>query len=180
MTRRIVVATRCCVLLLTLCATMPAVAQTTESGGDGESILKAAREVIAASQFCALVTLDGDGSPNVRMMDAFPPEGDMVVWMATNTESRKVGELRRNPRVAIYYADPAAPGYVTIRGTARLVDDPEEKAKRWKDGWSAFYEEDRSNYVLIEIRPETIEVVNYRAGIVREASDWKAPSVSFP
>ena len=147
--------------------------------GDRERLLLAARDIVAASRFCALVTTGGDGAPNVRMMDAFAPDEDMVVWMGTNALSRKVEDLRRNPRVAVYYADPEAPGYVTIEGVARLVDDPDEIRKRWKEEWGALYREDRSNYVLIEIRPEKVEVLNLRAGVGSEKESWEVPAVVF-
>ncbi|MCG6948503.1 MAG: pyridoxamine 5'-phosphate oxidase family protein [Acidobacteria bacterium] len=147
--------------------------------GDRERLLAAAREVIAASRFCALVTIGADGAPNVRMMDPFAPDEDMVVWMGTNALSRKVEDLRRNPHVAVYCADPDAPGYVTLRGVARLVDDPDETRKRWKDEWSALYRDDRSNYLLIEITPETVEVVNLAAGVGSEKDSWEVPAVVF-
>jgi general stress protein 26 len=144
-----------------------------------ERLIEAAREIVAASRFCALVTIGADGTPHVRMMDAFDPDADMVVWMATNALSRKVEDLRHNPRVAVYYSDPEAPGYVTIAGSARLIDDPAETRNHWKDGWSAFYGEDRSNFILIEIRPESIEILNLRAGVASELATWKAPELQF-
>jgi PPOX class probable F420-dependent enzyme len=147
--------------------------------GDRERLLSTARDIVAASRFCALVTTGADGTPNVRMMDAFAPDEDMVVFMGTNALSRKVEDLRRSPRVAVYYADPEAPGYVTIKGVARLVDDPDEIRKRWKEEWSALYREDRSNYVLIKIRPETVEVVNLRAGVGSEKESWEVPAIVF-
>jgi len=142
-------------------------------------LLTAAREIIAASRFCALVTIGADGAPNVRMMDPFAPDEDMVVWMGTNALSRKVEDLRHNPRVAVYYADPEAPGYVTIRGVARLVDDPDETRKLWKDEWNALYPKDRSNYILIEIRPQTIEVLNLAAGVGSDKESWEVPTIVF-
>ena len=164
----------CCVTALVATA-----GERTATQGNREGVLDAARDIVATSRFCALVTIGADGTPNVRMMDAFAPDDDMVVWMATNTLSRKVEDLRRNPRVAIYYADPDAPGYVTIRGVARLVDDPDETRKRWKEEWSVLYLEDRSNYILIEIRPETVEIVNLRAGVSSEMETWEVPAVVF-
>ncbi len=40
----------------------------------------------------------------------------MVVWLATNPRTRKVAEIRRNPRVTLYYFDREAQAYVTIFG----------------------------------------------------------------
>jgi general stress protein 26 len=65
-------------------------------------------------------------------MDAFAPGEDLVVWLGTNPKSRKVAEIRHNNRVALYYFVATERSYVTITGIARLVNDPQEKAKRWK------------------------------------------------
>jgi general stress protein 26 len=52
-------------------------------------------------------------------MNPFPPEEDMTVWVATNTNNRKVQEIRNDPRVCLYYADHSkATGYVALSGNA--------------------------------------------------------------
>jgi general stress protein 26 len=64
-------------------------------------------------------------------MNPFPPEDDMCVWMATNSGSRKVAEIRRNARVCLYYADHGtATGSVAISSRAFLVTDRKEIKKR--------------------------------------------------
>lgn len=68
-------------------------------------LIAAAREIIGAQQYCALITLDEQGRPVARTMNPFPPEDDMTVWIATNALSRKVQQLRHDPRVTLYYAD---------------------------------------------------------------------------
>ncbi len=79
-----------------------------------DSLLSAAREVMGMQTYCALVTLDSPDRPNVRTINPFPPESDMVVWMATSSRTRKAADILRNPVVSLYYADHAsARGYVT-------------------------------------------------------------------
>ncbi|HEX9934005.1 MAG TPA: pyridoxamine 5'-phosphate oxidase family protein, partial [bacterium] len=70
-----------------------------------DSVIAAAREIMDSQQYCALITVDSTGRPQVRTMNPFPPEQDMSVWMATNSRTRKVQEIRRDPRVCLYYAD---------------------------------------------------------------------------
>jgi general stress protein 26 len=62
--------------------------------------------------------------------------------------------------VALFYLDSAANAYVTILGEAQLIEDPAEKARRWKDSWKNFYkDENRGNdYLLIKVVPNRIEV----------------------
>lgn len=103
----------------------------------------------------------------------------MIVWFGTNANSRKVAELRRHPRVTLYYFDRDSQAYVTIDGRARLVNDASEKARHWKEEWKTFYPNRDKNYLLIEVRPERLEVVNTKKGLVGDPRTWLPPSVNF-
>ena len=48
-----------------------------------DSVIAAARELIGEQHYCALVTVDSSGQPQIRTMNPFPPEDDMTVWIAT-------------------------------------------------------------------------------------------------
>jgi general stress protein 26 len=143
-------------------------------------LVAAARAIMTAARFCALITLDSSGRPQARTLDPFPPDEQMVVWLATNPRTRKVGEIRRNPRVTLYYFDREEQAYVTIYGIARLVNDPKEKAKHWKDEWKDFYPDRARDFLLIVVKPEKLEIVNVKRGIVGDPNTWKPRSVSFP
>jgi len=113
------------------------------------------------------------------MMDPFLPDSQFVVWMGTNRASRKVEDLRRDPRVLVYYDDPSGAGYVSIEGTARLVDDPAEKDRRWKEEWALFYPDRAATYLLIAITPARMEVLNFRLGVMGDSITWEVPAVEF-
>lgn len=113
-------------------------------------------------------------------MDAFAPDEKMIVWLATNPRSRKVAEIRRQPRVALYYFDQEHQAYVTFHGIARLVNDRNEKARHWKDDWKVFYPDRDRSYMLIEVRPLKLEVVNVKTGVVGKSQNWDPPAVRFP
>ena len=112
-------------------------------------------------------------------MDAFSPDENMIVWFGTNPLSRKVSEIRRNPHVTLYYFDRENQAYVSIQGVARLVNDPKEKARHWKDDWKAFYPDRDKSYALIEVRPVKLEVVNVKKGLVGDSKTWRPPGVVF-
>jgi general stress protein 26 len=143
-------------------------------------LIAAALEVISAARYCALITLDSSGRAQARTLDPFSPDEDMVVWLGTNPRTRKVADIRRNPRVTLYYFDREGQAYVTIWGLARLVNDEKEKAKRWKDEWKDFYPNRAKDYLLIAVTPEKLEVVSVKKGIVGDSLTWKPPFVSFP
>lgn len=149
-----------------------------QSSGD-DMLIAAARDIMEASRYAALVTLSESGAPRARTMDPFTPDSQFVIWMGTHRASRKVRDLQRDPRVLLYYQDPSGAGYVMIEGTARLVDDAVEKARRWKDEWAQFYTDRAATYLLIAVTPVRLEVVNYRRGVVGDSATWKVPAVSF-
>ncbi len=144
-----------------------------------DSLTAIAREIMMTTRFCALITVDADGQPRVRAMDAFAPESDMTVWFATNPKSRKVEQIKQNPRVTLYYFDAAGASYVSLHGMAKLVDDPAEKAARWKEDWQAFYPDRDQSYLLIEVTPTRLEVLSMKHGIDDDPETWTPPAVEF-
>lgn len=142
-------------------------------------LIAAAREIMAGQQYCALITQDEAGRSQVRTMNPFPPEEDMTVWIATSTLTRKVQQMRRDPRVTLYYANHAqATGYVAITGRAVLVDDRAEMIKRKRAYWDTAFPGFK-NLVLIKVIPEHLDVLNYSRGAQGDSVTWHAPSVEF-
>jgi len=141
-------------------------------------LVSAAREIMNAAGTCALITLDEEGRPRVRAMDPFKPDGDFTVWFGTNSKSRKVHQIKEDPRVTLYYLDSDASGYVMIHGTAQLVDDQKEKEIYWKSQWEAFYP-DKEGYLLIKVTPIWMEVSSTTRGITGDTITWQPPAVIF-
>ncbi len=143
------------------------------------ALIAAAREIMASQKYCAIVTTDSAGRPQIRTMNPFPPEDDMTVWMATNTRSRKVREIRENPNVCLYYADhQTAAGSVAISGMAVLVDDPAEKEKRKREYWGQAFP-DWKYLMLIKIVPQRIDVLNYKREMLNDPETWRIPGIEF-
>ena len=103
----------------------------------------------------------------------------MTVWMGTHRATRKVREIAADPRVALHYSLPETGRYVSIVGTARIVEDEEAKAARWKEEWERLYEDPASDYVLIEVIPVRLEIVDFPGGIMGDPSTWEPASVVF-
>lgn len=169
------------IALLGLAPSAPALVaqQGVPAAPNRETLLQVARETMVAARIATLVTLDTTGHPQARVVDAFPPDADMVVRVGTNRRTRKVDEIRRDPRVTLSYFDPASSGYVTLRGTATVTADPVETGRWWKPEWEAFYPAGREDYLLIVITPERLEVVSEGRGIVGDPETWRPPTVLF-
>ncbi len=153
--------------------------QNTSSDSFDNKLIGVAREIMASVRTCALITLDQTGRPRVRTMDPFPPDNNLVVWLGTNTKSRKVDQIKNDPRVTLYYLDNDNSGYVIIYGIAELVNPQDEKEERWKDEWAAFYPNKADDYLLIKVSPEWLEVISESRGIIGDSVTWKPPMVFF-
>jgi general stress protein 26 len=167
-------------LLLCIASLTPSVrSQAQPPRLDREILIATDREIIKTARYCALITLDSAGRPHARTMDPFPPDEQMIVWLGTNPKSRKVAEIQRNHRVTLYYFDREDQAYVTISGRARVVSDPKEKTKHWKDEWKDFYPDRGRNYLLIAVTPEKLEVISQTQGIIGNSVTWTPPAITF-
>jgi general stress protein 26 len=141
------------------------------------NLIRAAKEIMDTANYCALITLDEEGRPRVRVMDSFKPEEELIVWFGTNPNSRKVAQIKNDPRVTLYYLDNDASGYVMIHGMAQLVDDPIEKERHWKDEWKSFYPKKPEGYLLIKVVPAWMEILSTSRGILGDKITWQPPMV---
>lgn len=144
-----------------------------------DTLLVAALEIMNETTYCALVPVDSTGQPQVRTMNPYPANDELITWFGTSRYSRKVREIRNNPKVAVYYADHMnAKGYVNISGIAEVIDDKDVlmKMKRayWESspGW-------QEKFVLIRIIPVSVEVINYKHRLTNDPKTFKAPMVNL-
>src|SRR5438876_8347104 len=102
--------------LICITLVMPSVRGQQPQRRSNDKLIAAAREIMTTTRYCALITSDDRGRANARTMDAFAPDDQMIVWLATNPRSRKVVEIRRHPHVTLYYFDRENQAYVTLYG----------------------------------------------------------------
>ena len=143
-----------------------------------DSILIYARMIVDSSNSRVFVTVDESGNPRARIMSPFPPEDNWVIWLGTFPTSRKVEQIKKNPNVVVFYYDSKTFSYVNISGTARLVNDPDLKAKYWKEGWKRFYPDRDKDYILVEVTPERLEVCSFKYDLLWD-QDGIPPSAEF-
>lgn len=162
---------------MTLCSIIIPSKLTAQISVSRDTILFAAREIIKGTTYCGLVTIDSVGQPQVRTMNPFPPNEELITWFATSRYSRKVRDIKNNPKVCVYYADHiSAKGYVNITGTAEVIDNKELLIKMKRDYWENIPNW-QNNTVLIKIVPKTIEVINYKHGLNNDPNTFRAPTI---
>ena len=143
------------------------------------TLVEVVSEIITQADNCALITLDAKGAPRVRIMDPFQPDQDFIIWFGTNPKSRKVTQIKSDPRVTLYYVAEDNSGYVTILGEAQIIDDSAEKEKRWKEKWKDFYPNYPEGYTLIKVTPEFMEVISIPHNILGDTITWQPPAIDF-
>jgi len=165
-----------CLLLL---SAIPPSDLCAQSAVNKYTLRNAAREIMKETTYCGLVTIDSTGQPQVRTMNPFPANEEFITWFATSRNSRKAREIKANPKVCVYYADhTSAKGYVSITGTAEVIDDKALLVKMKRGYWESIPDW-QNNFVLIKVVPETMDVINYKHGLVNDPKTFKAPSVVF-
>jgi len=145
-------------------------------------IIAAARDIMRAARYCSLTTVGIDGHPQARIVDPLDPEPDFTVWIATNPLTRKVREIRRNPRTTLLCFDTATSSYVTVVGRASLSTDAAEKQRYWKADWAPIYPKGSRDegFLLIRLTPARLEIVSESRGMVGDSKTWLPLTVEFP
>src|SRR4051794_22520103 len=97
------------------------------------------RELINGHEVVGFITIGEDGMPNCRAMMTQEAEPDMDLWFATRMDSEKVDELRKNPKVGLYYYNQQDWSYVSIGGTVEVIQDQERFKQYWKESWRRWF-----------------------------------------
>lgn len=145
-----------------------------------DTALRVARDIMRAARYAALITHDVGAGATARTIDPAPPDSAMVVRFATNPKSRKVRQIARDSRVALYYFDVKGLRYVTLYGRAREVRDGEAKRRLWYAVWTPFYPGRERGATLYEVIPERAEVVSPGDGVMGDTLTWAPPTIRFP
>jgi general stress protein 26 len=81
--------------------------------------------------YASLATCDGD-QPRVRIVSPIV-EDDMSIWVTTRSTSRKVKQLRENPKICLAFVEPPdGDKAVTVIGEAQIIPDIQKKRRVWK------------------------------------------------
>ncbi|WP_214804465.1 pyridoxamine 5'-phosphate oxidase family protein [Exiguobacterium sp. s46] len=120
-----------------------------------QEAVETVKKLIDKIETAMLTTISTEGLVS-RPMQTQDIEFDGDLWFLTSKETDKYQELLKNPSVNVAYVDKS---YVSIRGTAELVEDIERKKKLWSPRYEAYlgttYEDPK--VVLIKVNTEAAE-----------------------
>ena len=92
-------------------------------------------------------------------------ESDGEFWFFTYADSRKVREVRAEPRILLTYAEPKKQDYVALNGRAEVVQDPGKVKALWREPLRTWFPKG----------PDDPEIALLRVRIA-DAEYWDSPS----
>lgn len=95
-----------------------------------ESLAKL-RELIEDIEIASLVTMESDGTLRSRPMATQKLSREPELWFFTNDYAAMVDNVMVHPQVCVSYAAPDKSRYVSVSGTAELVQDPARIRELW-------------------------------------------------
>lgn len=109
--------------------------------------------------FCMFTTISAeDGLYGRPMSNNGEVEFDGDIWFFSGADTRKIREIKANPRVHLSYVDPQNFRFISMTGEAEIVRDREKKRELWLDELKRWFEDgpDSKDVVLIKVHPTLI------------------------
>jgi general stress protein 26 len=133
--------------------------------GDGAAVCKPKdparklRKLIKNARVAMLTTVAADGTLRSRPMAAQGAGTDGELWFFTRYHSPKSEEIQQNQRVNVSYASRKNERYVSISGTATLVQDPARVKEMWRGEYKAWFPEGKNDpeLALLKVRVDKAE-----------------------
>jgi len=152
-----------------------------------DQLLDAVRRLIKSTEFCFFVTQGESGHPNARLMQPYEPDKDLTMYFGASPRSRKVRDVLQHPNISLAFYNQQETAYLTMLGSATVVDDPQLLSKYWRSNWNDLFPggPGSGEYVLIKFVPVKIEMMNFSqqampqpyslhpTALVREGLSWK-------
>lgn len=114
-------------------------------------------DIISSTKIAMMTHVAEDGRLTAQPMATQDVEFTGTVLFIAERDSDKVRELTADPRVNLAYAGSGT--WVSLAGTAHIVDDEARLRELWDTFTSAWLEggPDNPNNILIEVEPESAE-----------------------
>ena len=121
-------------------------------------------ELIKGNNIVMLTTVDADGTLMSRPMALQDVEFDGDVWFFVERSSRIAAQVTANPKVNV--AVGSASSWVSLSGTASIVDDVAKKHELWDATVSAWFPQgpDSPDISLVHVAGESAEYWNTPGG----------------
>ena len=104
-----------------------------------ENAIEKGLSLVNRSTIAMLGTNGDEGYPNIRAMIKMENEGLKTIWFSTNTSSRKIPQLKKNPKACVYFVDFDKWIGLMLVGTTEIRKDQQSRERLWRDGFEKYY-----------------------------------------
>ncbi len=110
-------------------------------------------ELIKGVKFAMLTVQTEAGHLHAHPMTTQDVEFDGDIWFIGGKDTAQVADMRARPQVNVSYARPDKGVYVSVNGTAQLVDDRTKLDELWSDFYKAYFPQGKEdpNIQLIHV-----------------------------
>jgi len=121
------------------------------------SDLSSIHDITSSERICMLVTASSDGQLHAHPMTTQEAEYDGTSWFLARSTSETVRNLQSRPSVNVSYSGSSS--WLSIAGTAAVVDDAAKKAELWNTMTEAWFPggKDDPDVVVIRVSGESAE-----------------------
>ncbi len=104
----------------------------------------------------AMLTTEGANGLESRPMSAYVDKAANAIWFITKLASDKTHEIKDDAHVNLAFSDSKANKYVSVTGSARIVQDPAKQKELWNPFAEAWLPEgpEAPTTGLIHVTPE--------------------------
>jgi general stress protein 26 len=124
-----------------------------------QEAIKKLNGLIKDVQVAMLTTIDW-GVLRSRPMQTQEAEFDGTLWFFTSTDTHKTEEIEKDRRVNVSYAAPDSNTYVSVSGTAELVQDKAKIEELWNPILKAWFPKGLEDPTLCLLKV-TVEQAEY-------------------
>jgi general stress protein 26 len=91
----------------------------------GGNAIKQLKEIVDHQRICMMVTATEEQPPHSRPMAVAEVDDAGAFWFLTLRTSEKFQELTHDPRISLYFANPAKQEFLTVHGRTEVSNDRE-------------------------------------------------------
>ncbi|MDX3806323.1 pyridoxamine 5'-phosphate oxidase family protein [Bosea thiooxidans] len=116
-------------------------------------------DLIDSIRFAMLVTHDGDGGElRARPMQAHGRREQDTIYFLTDRRHHKDDEIQINDNVCLAFADPGGHRYLSVSGTATVLDQRTLVRELWEPAYKMFWDSaDDPEIRILRVRPASAE-----------------------
>jgi len=123
---------------------------------ENEEAIQKALALANAAEIVMLGTNGDNGYPHIKAMLKMENEGLKTIWFSTNTSSKRIAQLKRDPKTCVYFVDFENRMGLMLIGEVEILQDANARERLWREGYERYYPQgiDDPDYSVLRFTAE--------------------------